>query len=97
MSSALNDTVPGILAPALFLSKNEELVTVDLCTFSLNVAVIKEVVETPVTPLAGTVLTAVGGVVSAVVTVVNDQIFGAIRLPEGSMTLLLGSGDIVAV
>ena len=64
MSSALNDTVPEILVPALFLSKNVEPVTVDLCTGSLKLAVIKEVVGIPVAALAGLVVTTVGGVVS---------------------------------
>ena len=38
-----------------------------------------------------------GGGGGGAAAVVNDQILGAIRLLEGSMTLLLGSGDIVAV
>ncbi len=54
MTSVLNDTVPEIEVPALFFSVKVEVVTVVLCTGSLNVAVMEAVVAT-VAALAGLV------------------------------------------
>jgi hypothetical protein len=61
--SELSDTAPCMLVVPCF-SVKDELVTVELCTGSLNVAVTEEVKETPVAPSDGLVLTTVGGVVS---------------------------------
>ena len=67
-----NDTVPEIEVPALFFSVNVEVLTVAGCTDSLNVAVIEELIATPVASPAGLVITTVGGVVSeAAAAVVN--------------------------
>ena len=60
----LNVTVPAILVPALFFRVKVEVVTVELWTASLKVAVIELVTATPVAPSVGLVLTTVGGVVS---------------------------------
>ena len=62
--SELSDTAPCTLVVPCF-SVKDELVTVELCTGSLNVAVTDEVSPTPVAPSEGLVLTTVGGVVSA--------------------------------
>jgi hypothetical protein len=60
----LNVTVPAILVPALFFRVKVKVVTVELWTASLKVAVIELVTATPVAPSVGLVLTTVGGVVS---------------------------------
>ena len=62
--SELSDTAPCILVVPCF-SVKDELVTVELCTGSLNVAVTEEVNETPVASSGGLVLATIGGVVSA--------------------------------
>jgi hypothetical protein len=60
----LNVTVPAILVPALFLRVKVEVVTVELWTASLKVAVIELVTATPVAPSVGLILATVGGVES---------------------------------
>ena len=57
-------TDPAIEVPALFFKVYVDVVTVALCTASLNVAVIEEAIGKPVAPLAGLVLVTVGGVAS---------------------------------
>ena len=62
-ASVLNANVPAILVPAPLFTVN--IVGLDqLCTGSLNVAVIEEVTATPVAPLSGLVIMTDGGVVS---------------------------------
>ena len=64
-----------------------DVVTVALCTASLNVAVIEEATGKPVAALAGLVLVTVGGVVSDAPAVVNDQILAVVMaLPAISLT-----------
>ena len=63
-SVVLNDTVPEIRVPALFFKVYVDVVTVELCTASLNVATIEELTGTPIAPPAGLALITVGGVVS---------------------------------
>src|SRR6476659_3783128 len=86
LRSELKANAPGKVVPTLFFTVN--MVELDqLCTGSLNVAVTGEVTATPVTPLAGLVLTTVGGVVSPAAAVVNDHILSeAIALPARSFT-----------
>ena len=61
--SVLSAIVPEKLVPAPFLTVN--IVELDqLCTGSLNVALIGEATVTLVAPLAGLVLVTVGGVLS---------------------------------
>ena len=43
----------GCQVPALFFNINEEVVIVEVCNGSLNVAVIEVVTATPVAPLVG--------------------------------------------
>jgi len=63
LRSVLNANVPGKLVPALFFTVN--IVGLDqLCTGSLNVAVIIEVTSIPAAPFAGLELTTVGAIVS---------------------------------
>ena len=63
LRSVLNVIVPGKLVPAPFFTVN--IVGLDqLCTGSLNVAVIEEVTTIPATPLAGLEPTTVGGILS---------------------------------
>ena len=57
-------TDPAIEVPALFFKVYVDVVTVALCTASLNVAVIEEAIGKPVAALAGLVLVTVGGVKS---------------------------------
>ena len=86
--SELSDTAPDILVVPCFNVK-DELVTVELCTGSLNVAVTEELNPTPVAPSDGLVLDTVGGVVSvggggALLTVVT------VILPLAPRVLLYG-------
>src|SRR5438093_891617 len=71
LPSGLRDTVPVTALLLLSFRVKVVLETVELCTASLNVAVMGELTVTPVAPLAGLVLATVGGVVSGAVVVVN--------------------------
>src|SRR5438094_472620 len=63
LPSGLRDTVPLTALLPVFKVKLVVL-TVELCTASLNVAVMGELIATPVAPLAGIVLLTLGGVLS---------------------------------
>jgi hypothetical protein len=61
----VNDTVPETVEPALFFRTNVEVVTVELCTASLNVAETVDETDTPVAPANGEIVDTVGGALSA--------------------------------
>jgi hypothetical protein len=89
-ASGSSVTVPGIALPALSFSINVEVLTVDLCTGSLNVAIMGDDNETFMARLDGKVLITLGGIVSTAggtPAVVNDHFFRVvIALPARSFT-----------